>query len=47
MTGWPASGSCVRWPYVAKTPRKRKNAITMFTVGPPAITMTFFHHGIL
>ena len=28
-------------------PQKMKNAIRMFTVGPPAITMTFFHHGIL
>jgi hypothetical protein len=47
MTGFPASGSTERWPYVANTARKMKNAIRMFTVGPPAMTMTFFHHGIL
>ena len=48
ITGRPGSGSPVAGlPKIAKTPRKMKNAIAMFTVGPPAITMTFFHHAIL
>ena len=31
------------WPTVAKTPQKRKKAIAMLTIGPPAITTTFCH----
>ena len=34
-------------PYVAKRPPKMTNAIAMFTEGPAAITMTFFHQAIL
>ena len=30
-------------PYVANRPAKMKNAISRLTVGPPAITITFFH----
>ncbi len=32
-------------PWIMKTAPKNTNASTRFTVGPPAITMTFFHHG--
>ena len=46
-TGRPASASSARLPYVAKIAQNTKNAIRMLTVGPPAITTTFFHHGIL
>ena len=48
MTGWPASGSTRALAVQSRRrPRKMKNAIRMFTVGPPAMTMTFFHHAIL
>ena len=47
MTGGPGFGSIVRAPYVPKTVQNRKNAMSRFTVGPPAITMTFFHQAIL
>jgi hypothetical protein len=33
-------------PYVAKRPAKITKAIRRLTVGPPAITTTFFHHAI-
>ena len=47
-TGRPASGTAsAALPYVAKIAQNTKNAIRMLTVGPPAITTTFFHHGIL
>ena len=47
MTGGPGFGSIVRAPYVPKTAQNRKNAMSRLTVGPPAITMTFFHQAIL
>ena len=34
-------------PWIMKTAPKSRKASTRFTVGPPAITMTFFHHGSL
>ena len=32
-------------PWIMKTAPKSRKASTRFTVGPPAITMTFFHQG--
>ena len=43
---WVSTCSSLGLPNVAKRPAKMKKAIRMLTVGPPAITMTFFHHAI-
>ncbi len=42
--GWTISSEGL--PYVANRPAKMKKAIRRLTVGPPAITTTFFHQVI-
>ena len=44
---WVCTTSSPGLPTVANSPAKMKNAIIRFTVGPPAITTTFFHQAIL
>ena len=32
-------------PWMPNSAAKQRNAMTMLTIGPPAMTTTFFHHG--